>query len=254
MTKSTKSSGHGSKPPTNPVKPAAENLPSFDERALLALTEKIEKGLGANKDPQHDPNGRSQMQRKANDGSRLDQTKLKSKANLPEPSKGNKRDARGNRKPPSGESTSGGRSTHRQNRENKDRKEVLLQEILALGGTEEDLQLVGDANSDDEDLDADSSAPPDKSFREDLAKFVAALGIETNVEGNATESESEQEIEDERETSVLESPVESTSAVKDHFAVNVQQVNVPAKGTPEDNSLLPLSAKDAGRLVGRSSP
>lgn len=251
MVKSTKSSGHGPKPPTNPIKTAAGNLPSFDEKALLALTEKIEKGLGANKDPQHDTNDRSQMQRKANDGSRLGQTKRKSKANLPEPSKGKKRDARGNGKPPSGETTSG---TRRQNRENKDGNEVLLQEILALGGTEEDLQLVGEANSDDEDLDADSSAPPDKSFREDLAKFVAALGIETNVGGNATESESQQEIEDEWETSVLQSPVESTSAVKIRPAVNVQEVNVPARGTPEDNSLLPLSAKDAGRLVGRSSP
>jgi len=49
---------------------------------------------------------------------------------------------------------------------------------LALGGTEEDLDLVAEALSDEED---NKVAVPDKSFRKELANFVAGLGIEGEI-------------------------------------------------------------------------
>lgn len=56
-------------------------------------------------------------------------------------------------------------------------KNVLLEEILALGGNEDDLDLVGDADSDDEAALA-SSANPDKDLQAELAQFAAALGFD----------------------------------------------------------------------------
>jgi ribosome biogenesis protein MAK21 len=249
MAKSTKGPGKGSKQTIKHAKPAAEKLPSFDEKALLALTGKLEKGFGTSKAPQNEPSSNGQSQKKTNNASRPDQSKSKNKGKAPEPSKGNKRDARGNRKPPSGESANGSRAANPQNGNTKDEKELLLQEILALGGSEEDLQLVADALSDDEDLDAGSSAPPDKSFRADLAKFVAGLGIDTKAGGDASEPESSQEeVEDEWESSDAESSSEPASAVK------AQQTNsTPAKPIPEDKSQETSSLKGAGRLVGTSS-
>jgi ribosome biogenesis protein MAK21 len=63
----------------------------------------------------------------------------------------------------------------------------LLREILALGGTEEDLDLVADALSDEED--EPSTTRPDNKFRQDLAKFVAGLGIEGQIGENEHEDE-----------------------------------------------------------------
>lgn len=248
MAKSTKNPGKGPKQAIKHAKPAAEKLPSFDEKALHALTGKLEKGFGASKTPQNETDGKGQAQKKTNNAPRPDQSKPKNKGKAPEPSKGNKRDARGNRKPQSGESTNGNHATNTQNGNTKDEKEVLLQEILALGGTEEDLQLVADALSDDEDLDAGSSAPPDKSFRADLAKFVAGLGIDTKAGGDASEPESSQEVEDEWESSEAESSSEPPSAVK-----APRTNNVPAKPVLEDKSQETSSSKGAGRLVGTSS-
>jgi ribosome biogenesis protein MAK21 len=247
MAKGTKGSGQGPKPPTNAAKTAAESLPAFDEKALLSLTEKIEKGFGKSKSPQHKPENRNQTQRKPNNSANSDPSKPKDKAKGLEPKQGNKRDARGNRKQLNEESKKGVRSKRPQNENTKDEKDILLQEILALGGTEEDLQLVADAISDDEDLDAASSAPPDKSFRADLAKFVAGLGIDAKLDEDAHDSESGQENDDEWETSgeeALDKPVSSAKA---------QQTNgASAKSNLENNSPEP-SSKDSGRLVGTSS-
>jgi len=54
---------------------------------------------------------------------------------------------------------------------------VLLEEILALGGNEEDFDLVGYADSDD-DAPTAASGNADKSLHAELAQFAATLGFD----------------------------------------------------------------------------
>jgi ribosome biogenesis protein MAK21 len=123
-----------------------------------------------------------------------------------------------------------------------------LQEILALGGTEEDLLLVADALSDDEDLDESSTAAPDKSFKADLAKFVAGLGIDTTAEQDASESEPEEGNDDEWESSGEESLDEPAPSAK------VQRTgSTKGKQKVEESSPEPSRSEVPGRLVGISS-
>lgn len=249
MAKSKKGSGQGPKPQISNDKPPAQALPAFDKNALLALTEKIEKGFGTGKSPQQKSDNRGQTKKTTNDSARPEQSKAKSNPKGPEPKQGNKRDARGNRKPRNEEPRNGNQSKKSQNGDSKDEKDVLLQEILALGGTQEDLQLIADAVSDDEDLDGGSSAPPDKSFRADLAKFVAGLGIDAKLDDHESEPELEEEAEEEEEveweTSGDESPAKPAAPVKAQRADSVI-----SKPIPGDKS---SSSKDPGRLVSTSS-
>ncbi len=68
----------------------------------------------------------------------------------------------------------------------------LLQEVIALGGTEEDFKLVGDANSDSDiglnNLLKTGNGDSDKDLQKDIASFVRELklngdsGRETNIQ------------------------------------------------------------------------
>ncbi|RDW66255.1 CBF-domain-containing protein [Coleophoma cylindrospora] len=167
-------------------KATGDGLPSFDARALSELTEKIEhkfkKTTPKSKYEQADAakalkNGSSTARDKSETG------------------RGTKRDSQGNAKDSGrGNSFGASKSTKINGRAGSDR-EVLLQEILALGGTEEDLDLVADADSNDEGLTENEkhAKTPDQSFRNDLAKFVAGLGIESNLALDADEPENQAE-------------------------------------------------------------
>ena len=247
MPKSTKGSSQGSKPWTNGSKQGGQSLSTFDEKALLALTQKIEKGFGAKKSPQQKSDNRNEPKKKTSNTPHPNQSKPNNKTKDLETKQGKKRDARGNRKPQNGESIHGEHSKRPANGNTQDERDVLLQEILAMGGTEDDLQLIADAVSDDE-LEEDNSATQDKSLRADLAKFVAGLGIDTKMKGVGSEIESEQEVDDEWETSGEESSDRAASSVK------IQPTEgVPMKTIIEDKSLETSSSKIPGRLVGTSS-
>jgi ribosome biogenesis protein MAK21 len=229
---------------------AAENLPSLDEKALVALTAKIEKGFRTGKSAQQTPGARKRTQKKANNGlASAEESKSKATTEVPEPSRGSKRDARGNRKSSSAGTTSGSRSRHEHNRDAQDEKTILLQEILALGGTEEDLDLVAGALSEDEDLDADSSTIPDKSFQKDLANFVSGLGIDGKFDGNASESDTGKDVEDDWEEAA-NSPREPAGTVK---VARITKIPAePMANVANVKNLETSSSEDPNRLVGIS--
>lgn len=176
-------------------------LASFDEQALSALTAKIEKGFGKSKSkpegqPEAPASGRSHKQEKLSLKSKDRDGKGKPKAKAPELVRGTKRDANGKAKAavkPTSNSQNGRKEARGES--DKDDRATLLQEILALGGTEEDLDLVADAVSDEDDEGPSTSSLPDKSFRKDLASFVAGLGIEGGVQEDE-DSAAEEEVED----------------------------------------------------------
>ncbi|KAH9998073.1 CBF-domain-containing protein [Xylariaceae sp. FL0662B] len=66
--------------------------------------------------------------------------------------------------------------------------DVLLEEIKALGGDEDDLKLVGDVDSGDEEVtNHKGKKDADKSLRAELAKFAAELGLDNVSPDSATE-------------------------------------------------------------------
>ncbi|PMD56016.1 CBF-domain-containing protein [Hyaloscypha bicolor E] len=143
---------------------------SFDENALSTLTAQIGKGFDAGKSEQAGETNRGQ---KGSSGTKhRTPVTAQSKTKPGAIARGTKRDIRGNAKVAGSEP-----STKHKNGNGIGNRAVLLKEILALGGTEEDLDLVADATSDEEDSDS-NAALPDKSFRKELASFVAGLGIE----------------------------------------------------------------------------
>lgn len=163
---------------------------AFDENALAALTKSIEKGFT-------ESGSRSQKQGIAPVSSRDNNRQPAAKTRT-------KRDANGNFKVvESSKDRSNGDGTTR---------DVLLREILSLGGTEEDLDLVGDVDSED-DLEQKniSDSLDDSSLARDISKFVKDLGIDgqdleleddaiqtAGASGSDTEhSESDDELEDE---------------------------------------------------------
>lgn len=78
-------------------------------------------------------------------------------------------------------------------------QEALLAEILALGGDEDDLELINGIDSDDE-LVGESKAPVDKKLRDELEALSKKLGFSEFVPQEASEaSEDEDGEEAERE-------------------------------------------------------
>jgi ribosome biogenesis protein MAK21 len=175
------------------AKPNSETLPSFDEKALSALTAKIEEDFEKARLRQGTEAEQSTGNLKPGKGSKSSKPHNQElNSAVPNLVGGTKRDANGKaKKAGKGVASSKKVSRLEKNTDGKDDKAVLLREILALGGTEEDLDLVADALSDEED--EPSTIRPDNKFRQDLAKFVAGLGIEGQIGEDENEGENEDE-------------------------------------------------------------
>lgn len=79
-------------------------------------------------------------------------------------------------------------------------RDALLAEIKALGGDEQDLDLINGVDSDDEeDYANDSKAPLDKKLRDEIAALSKELGLAEHVPSEADEDEDEAEDEDEED-------------------------------------------------------
>ncbi|KAH6845163.1 CBF/Mak21 family-domain-containing protein, partial [Chaetomium sp. MPI-CAGE-AT-0009] len=143
--------------------------PSFDKTALAQLTSQIDKSL-ANSEKERPP--KRKRQRETDEGH-----EPKRRQTHPSDSK------------PQGDLGSG---------KKKKETNALLDEILALGGDEDDLELVANVDSGDEGGEAPrpkvSSEPVvDKSLRDELAQFASSLGFSKfqDNEDPATDEESE---------------------------------------------------------------
>lgn len=74
-------------------------------------------------------------------------------------------------------------------------QEALLAEILALGGDEDDLELINGVDSDDEVV-GESKAPVDKKLRDELAALSKELGFAEFAPPEASEDEVVEESEE----------------------------------------------------------
>ncbi|KAK4250880.1 CBF/Mak21 family-domain-containing protein [Corynascus novoguineensis] len=159
--------------------------PSFDETALAQLTSKIDKSLSDSKKERPPKRKRQRDNDEEHDPKRrqTSPTEYKSQKNT------------------------------RVARETEKQVPSLLEEILALGGNEDDLELVANVDSGDEGGAAPrpkvSSEPiVDKSLRDELAQFASTLGFskfqdnddaETDEYSDSAVETSESDVEEERE-------------------------------------------------------
>lgn len=150
----------GGKPPAKPNK-GTKRGPSFNENALEQLTSKIDQNLNGNDHKRKKP--------PTHDVSSQDRKRQRNSSNGPPKSA------------PKGE------------------KDSLLDEIRALGGDEEDLKLIGDIDSSDEELVMDDKKPVDKSLKDELAAFSKQLGFSNYQPSEASEEEQDRAEKDEED-------------------------------------------------------
>jgi ribosome biogenesis protein MAK21 len=208
-------------------KAPAFEMPSFDEKALDALTQRIDKGLskGANSTPV--------AAKKEKTDNKKAGTPSKQK---PNPAK--KRDAEGNVKSPAQKGKNAPKSKG-------DDHDVLLQEILAFGGTEDDLDLVDGADSDAEEFDG---GDVDKDLKNELARFITGLGIETQ----APAEEEDEKVDDVEEE--VDEDEEWQDDVVSEDEEEEEEATAPAATKPAASKPVvakPLEAKPAQQRSGK---
>jgi ribosome biogenesis protein MAK21 len=168
-------------------------MATFDDNALSKLTAKIDQKLSETKQgPKKkqsqrslkSPQSKPDLKRKRQD----DKPEHAAKKRTEEPKrnfkdKPDKKNKSANKKGP--KSTQNGTSSNN----------VLLDEIRALGGDEQDLELVGDVDSEDETLGSDTKGNKlDKALQAELAKFASGLGFDKAQPEVAEEDEQDDEI------------------------------------------------------------
>lgn len=203
--------------------------PAFDETALSKLTAKIETDL-SNTKPKSKPKDQKQKderpaKRKRSENDAKEATPNKRQAQEPK-----NRPAKSLKKGP------------KESKTPKDKKAELLQEILALGGDENDLDIVAGVDSDAEEGQGpkpkEAPAEADKALKNELAKFAAGLGFEkVRDEDAATDDEEEDEVEEESEAAD-----EQEDEEEDEWEDEPEQV---AKEPPAEKQ----SRSAAGKLV-----
>ncbi|KAL8304367.1 hypothetical protein RB600_007683 [Gaeumannomyces tritici] len=153
---------------TKAQKKGPSTRPSLDENALFQLTSKIDKALSKSED-------------KSRPGKRKRQDDDEKRAKPP-------------KRQPAPDS---GKKGADESKDAKDKNALLLQDIKALGGDEEDLDLVVGIDSDAEE----GAAKPverelDDAFKRELAKFASGLGFENVRDDMEDESGEEDEAGD----------------------------------------------------------
>jgi len=224
----------------------SDSLPSFDEQALTALTSKIEQQFGKGKPPkEQQPTTGKRSSNYESPGTEAKGRGTKGKARTQEKhARGIKRDAHGNAKAadePAAKRQK--KQAKHQNGEERDGRAVLLEEILALGGTEEDLDLVADVVSDDEEEGSAPTNSTDKSLRKDLANFVAGLGIK----GDAQETDADTVTDEEADNAWEEASASESPSVESEEEEAAPPLNKKTEISPSKPEILATS--NPNRLV-----
>lgn len=214
--------------PNTANRAAAQTIPSFDESALSALTEKIEKGFGKGKGKDSKP---AQNAPKQNQNNKQEKSQASRSNTIPI---GKKRDRAGYVKPPKGENATAQKPAAEANGASE--RETLLKEILEMGGSKEDLDLM-DIESEDEVEGGDEAITKDPQFAKEFQSFMAGLGLEGQAGAAVVEDDEEEEEEEEEEDE--ESEEESVAAEE----AAPKLVQAAEKKQPEKKS------SDANRLV-----
>ena len=235
-----------------------EAAPQIEESAFAGLRQKIEQRL-------KDQNNAKQQ--KSKNKSKGDSKDTPKKENAPKQAptqdskkaddgnKGKKRDRNGD--VIAKEEKTGGKGKPSKP-SGEDENDALRQEILALGGTEEDLDLVAGVGSESETEDkADapkkqSNKSNDDSLRKELSSMLAAAGqvVPDDLEDDEEEGEEEEEAdgggeEEEEEDGDDESDEQEDDAEQEVSDAEEEASPVPsAKATKESTKKEPVKSED----------
>lgn len=166
-------------------------IPKFDERALSTLTSKIEEGLEKQKLSSEHALKRSKGKLTAkssqpkNDRDKESISGFSKKIISKVAAKGTNQIKNKNQKGNVKFSTRNSSPPQTEVEKINDKKKLLMNEILALGGTEDDLELVAgvESYSEDEDKSFQSSCPAvELGFQNELKNFISSLGIKAVAE------------------------------------------------------------------------
>ncbi|KAL2872024.1 RNA-binding ribosome biosynthesis protein MAK21 [Aspergillus lucknowensis] len=207
--KGKRSSGASSKPAKGGVPDAAPNsgpdaFPQLEESAFAGLRQKIEQKLKDGATKQKAKNNKSKPA-PAEDAKISKQspakTDSKSKPKSDKNSHGKKRDRNGDVIAREAQNESG--KAQKSNLGKSDRDDTLRQEILALGGTEEDFEMLAGVDSEDEADDANTlkeskGGSDEASLRKELSTILAAAGqiVPDDIEDDDEDEEDDVEEED----------------------------------------------------------
>lgn len=126
------------------------------------------------------------------------------------------------KKPPTTESASQDRKRQRnsgngppKSTAKADETAALLEEIRALGGDEEDLKLIQDIDSSDEEAVKGGKAPADKRLRDELAALSKELGLAEYQPSEASDDDEAAGEEDEEDEDELDEDDEDEGEEED---------------------------------------
>lgn len=196
-------------------RPAQNGVPVFSEDALTQLTSKLDKNLNSSAD-------HKRKNPPADNTTKQDQ---KRQRNTKEPAK---------------------------TADSKNADMDLLAEIRALGGNEDDFDLINGIDSEDEEYTKDQKMPVDKKLKAELAAFSKELGLADHVPEDAELEEDEleeangveeQEEEEEESESEEEPESESEGRSKPKFGDMVSEISFltsPPELIMQSSSLNPV--------------
>ncbi|PYH44443.1 RNA-binding ribosome biosynthesis protein MAK21 [Aspergillus saccharolyticus JOP 1030-1] len=184
---------------------AAEALPQLEESAFAGLRQKIEQRLkDQNNAKQKSKNGKGKS---APADTPKKNQEVASKAES-KPAAGNDKNNKGTKRDRNGDVIAAGETKgigKEKPKGKEDNDDVLRQEILALGGTEEDLDLLAGVDSESEVENTTGKKSKGKSeedsLRKELASMLAAAGqvVPDDLEDEEVEEEEEDAEEDDNE-------------------------------------------------------
>ncbi|KAJ5946458.1 hypothetical protein N7454_003297 [Penicillium verhagenii] len=230
------------------------NEPQIDESAFVGLRQKIEQRL---KD-QSSAKGKSKKNDKPKAPVEIAPVK-KEKEVAPKAGKAQDSSAHGKKRDRNGEVIAREEKKEGKSKVTKSPKkggndETLRQEILAMGGTEEDLDLLADVDSESE-VEGVNAKSGDNDLRKELAKMLEDAGhvvpqdlaedeVEEEEEEDEEEEEAEEDAEDEEISDVEDSEPEDVSDISE-----VEEAPKPKEKQPE--ILIP---KEYATLIASGNP
>lgn len=226
---------------------AAPNVPQIDESAFAGLRQKIEQRL---KD-QNSGKGKSKKNEKSDKPAESTPTKKNAT-----PSKGQD-SAQGRKRDRNGEVIARDEKKEGKNKAGKAPKkggddETLRQEILALGGTEEDFDLLAGVDSEDE-VEGVKAKGGDDDLRKELSKMLEAAGhvvpqdvADEDVEEEEDEDEEEEEEQEESPEDIEDEDMEDASDDADDEPEDISDISDVEEAPKEPAVVVP---KEYANLV-----
>ncbi|KAL4886582.1 CBF/Mak21 family-domain-containing protein [Aspergillus karnatakaensis] len=229
----------------------ADALPQIEESAFAGLRQKIEQRLKDGATKQKTKNNKTKPAA-VEDANPTKNTPTKSDS---KPRFDSSKDVKGKKRDRNGEviEKKEDKKVQKPKGEESNDNDTLRQEILALGGTEEDFEMLAGVDSEEEVEDADTKKSRGKSsedsLRKELASMLAAAGqvVPEDIADEDVEEVEDEEDEEDDEDEVEEEEEEETNAGED-------EESSPEEEASEDEAPLQPTKQPAKKEIKETVP